>query len=159
VFWPLKSNSKILGISANSQVPISRVWESSSHSSKVGLQQTILHSPKKNCHSDFQKRWVQCVFTQLHYMTKKIKQKEQAWHKYFINYKLKHTKLNIFMNNNYLISNSCLENLKVRMNLSSFCFLFVYVSSLFIWFVAWSQWKLNMVGFLLYFFNICRFAI
>ncbi len=65
-------------------------------------------------------------------MAKKVRQKEQAWDKICINYKLKHKKLNIFMNVNYLISSSCLENKKVGMNLLGFCFLFVYVSSLFI---------------------------
>jgi hypothetical protein len=38
VFCPLKPNSKISGVPTNSQVPISKVWHSSSHSSKVGLQ-------------------------------------------------------------------------------------------------------------------------
>lgn len=119
----------------------------------------LLHMTKKS--------WVEpCIYkvysfwySKVHYMAKKIRQKEQAWDKVCINYKLKHKKLNTFMNSSYLISNSCLENRKVGMNLLGFCFLFVYVSSLFIWLVAWSEWKLNMVGFLFLFFNICRFVI
>jgi ribulose kinase len=38
-FWPLQSNCKLLGVPENSQVPISGVWVSSSHSLKVGLWQ------------------------------------------------------------------------------------------------------------------------
>jgi hypothetical protein len=37
VFWPLKLNSEISGVLKDSQVPISRMWMSSSHSSKSGV--------------------------------------------------------------------------------------------------------------------------
>jgi len=37
VFWPLQLNSEVLGVSEDSQVSISGVWVSSSHSPKVGL--------------------------------------------------------------------------------------------------------------------------
>jgi len=37
VFWPLKSSSKISRVAKDSQVPISGVWVSSSHSSKSGV--------------------------------------------------------------------------------------------------------------------------
>jgi hypothetical protein len=37
VFWHLQSNSKISGVPEDSQVPISRVWVSSSHPLKVRL--------------------------------------------------------------------------------------------------------------------------
>jgi hypothetical protein len=37
VFWPLQSNFEVSGVSEDSQVPISRVWVSSSHSSKSGV--------------------------------------------------------------------------------------------------------------------------
>jgi len=37
VFWPLQSNSKVFGNSEDSQIPISRLWMSSSHSSKSGV--------------------------------------------------------------------------------------------------------------------------
>ncbi len=36
-FWPLQSNSEISRVSMDSQVPISRVWVSSSHSSQSGV--------------------------------------------------------------------------------------------------------------------------
>ncbi len=39
MFWPLQSNSKVSGVPENSQVPISGVWVSSSHSLKVGLRE------------------------------------------------------------------------------------------------------------------------
>jgi hypothetical protein len=38
VFWPLKSNSEFSGVPKDSQVPISGVWVSSSHSFEVGLR-------------------------------------------------------------------------------------------------------------------------
>ncbi len=37
MFWPLQSNSEISEVSKNSQIPISGVWVSSSHSSKSGV--------------------------------------------------------------------------------------------------------------------------
>jgi len=37
-FWPLQSNSETLGVSEDSQVPISGMWVSSSHSLKVKLR-------------------------------------------------------------------------------------------------------------------------
>ncbi len=37
VFWPLQSNSEVLGDPEDSQVPIPGVWVSSSHSSKGGV--------------------------------------------------------------------------------------------------------------------------
>jgi hypothetical protein len=37
VFWPLELNSEVLGVSEDSQVPISGVWVLSSHSSKSGV--------------------------------------------------------------------------------------------------------------------------
>ncbi len=38
MFWPLKSNSEFSGVPKDSQVPISGVWVSSSHSFEVGLR-------------------------------------------------------------------------------------------------------------------------
>ncbi len=38
MFWPLQSNSEVLRVPIDSQIPISRVWISSSHSLKVGLR-------------------------------------------------------------------------------------------------------------------------
>jgi hypothetical protein len=37
VFWPLQSNSEVSGVSKESQVPISKMWVSSSHSTKNGV--------------------------------------------------------------------------------------------------------------------------
>jgi hypothetical protein len=39
VFWPLQLSSEILRVLKDSQVPISGVWVSSSHSLKIGLRQ------------------------------------------------------------------------------------------------------------------------
>jgi hypothetical protein len=47
VFWPLQLNSKFSGVSEDSQVPISGVWMSSSHSFKVGLRH--FYSFSLNC--------------------------------------------------------------------------------------------------------------
>jgi len=38
VFWPLQLNSEILGVPKDSQVPILRMWISSSHFRQVGLR-------------------------------------------------------------------------------------------------------------------------
>ncbi len=38
MFWPLQLNFEVLGVPKDSQVPISRMWVSSSHSLKVGLR-------------------------------------------------------------------------------------------------------------------------
>ncbi len=46
VFWPLQSNSEVLGVPEDSQVPISRVWVSSSHSSKSGVATLIMCGSK-----------------------------------------------------------------------------------------------------------------
>jgi len=37
MFWPLQLSSEVLGVPKDSQVPISGVWVSSSHSSKSGV--------------------------------------------------------------------------------------------------------------------------
>ncbi len=44
MFWPVRSNSKVLGVPTDSQVPISGVWMSSSHSpqSKVAIGPMIM---------------------------------------------------------------------------------------------------------------------
>ncbi len=55
VFWPLQSNSKILGVSKDSQVPISGMWMSSSHSSKSGIATKVV---KGKVHEVFKKFWV-----------------------------------------------------------------------------------------------------
>ncbi len=44
MFWPLQSNSKILGVLEDSQVSISGMWMSSSHSSKSGVATMQLKS-------------------------------------------------------------------------------------------------------------------
>jgi hypothetical protein len=48
VFWPLQLHSGFSGVSEGSQIPISRVWVSSSHSFKMGMlskkRKTILGS-------------------------------------------------------------------------------------------------------------------
>jgi hypothetical protein len=51
VLWPLKSNSKVLGVPIDSQVPISGVWKSSSHSSnnKVAINAISNYSPFVAC--------------------------------------------------------------------------------------------------------------
>jgi hypothetical protein len=45
VFWPLQLSSEVLGVPEDSQIPISGVWVSSSHSSKSGVatRQTSLY--------------------------------------------------------------------------------------------------------------------
>jgi hypothetical protein len=50
VFWPLQSNSEDLGVPKDSQVPISRVWMSSSHSSKSGVATILVQA---SCEENF----------------------------------------------------------------------------------------------------------
>jgi hypothetical protein len=48
VFWPLQSSSEVLGVSKDSQVPISKMWVSSSHSSKSGVATINLSTYSRN---------------------------------------------------------------------------------------------------------------
>jgi hypothetical protein len=50
VFWPLQSNSEVLRVPEDSQVPILGMWVSSSHSFKSGVAtHTLNHLQKLHC--------------------------------------------------------------------------------------------------------------